>query len=126
MRWLTRRMVEAMHQESLERFGGSPGIRDEALLESALARPQSIFAYEPDSDLFRLAAAYSAGIVKNHPFIDGNKRSGILAANAFLRLNGVAFSPDEPVIVTMVAGLAAGEVSEEAVSEWLSAASKAR
>lgn len=126
MRWVTRRMVEAMHQESLERFGGSPGIRDEALLESALARPQNIFAYEPEADLFRLAAAYCAGIVKNHPFIDGNKRSGILAANAFLRLNGIAFSPDEPLIVTMVAGLAAGEVSEEAVCEWLKAASKAR
>jgi death-on-curing protein len=67
MRWLSRRVVEAMHQESLERFGGSPGLRDEGLLESALARPQNIHAYEPEAAIFRLAAAYCAGIVKNHP-----------------------------------------------------------
>lgn len=118
-------MVEAMHQESLERFGGSPGIRDAGLLDSALARPQNILAYQPEADVFRLAAAYCAGIVKNHPFIDGNKRCGILAANAFLHLYGIRFSPEEPMIVTMVTGLAAGEVTEEAIAEWMRKSSAA-
>lgn len=121
MRWLQMRMVEAMHAESIERFGGSPGTRDQGLLESALARPENIHAYEPEADVFRLAAAYCAGIVKNHPFVDGNKRTGVLAANAFLHLNGVEFSPEEPTVVTMIIGLASGEIGEGAIAEWLRA-----
>jgi death on curing protein len=121
MRWLQLHMVEAMHAESIERFGGSPGTRDPGLLESALARPVNIHAYEPEADIFRLAAAYCAGIVKNHPFVDGNKRTGILAANAFLHLNGFVFSPDEATVVTMIVGLAAGDIGEDTVAEWLRA-----
>lgn len=119
MIWLTRDMVEAFHRESLARFGGADGIRDPGLLESALSRPQNIHAYEPDADLYRLAAAYCAGIVKNHPFIDGNKRTGVLSAVAFLGLNGIALDFDEAMIVTMVIGLAAGEVSDDQLASWL-------
>ena len=123
MIWLTRNMVEAFHRESLSRFGGADGLRDEGLLLSALARAENIYAYEPEADLFRLAAAYCAGVVKNHPFIDGNKRTGILSAVVFLGLNGIEANFDEAMIVTMVYGLAAGEISEDALSAWLRASS---
>ncbi|MFT3986583.1 type II toxin-antitoxin system death-on-curing family toxin [Aestuariivirga sp.] len=119
MIWLTTAMVEAFHRESLVRFGGADGLRDEGLLLSALARPENIFAYEPDADIFRLAAAYCAGVVKNHPFIDGNKRTGTLCAVVFLGLNDVAVEFDEAMIVTMIYGLAAGEISEDALAAWL-------
>jgi len=119
MKWLTRDMVEAFHRESLARFGGADGLRDEGLLESALARPENIQAYEPEADLFRLAVAYCAGIVRNHPFIDGNKRTGILSASVFLALNGIDVEFEEASIVAMVVGLAAGEVDEETFADWL-------
>ncbi len=119
MIWLTRNMVEAFHRESLSRFGGADGLRDEGLLLSALARAENIHAYEPEADLFQLAAAYCTGVVKNHPFIDGNKRTGILSAIVFLDLNGVEPKFDEAMIVTMVYGLAAGEVTETAFASWL-------
>lgn len=118
VRWLTRRMVEAFHQESLARFGGASGVRDEGLLESALARPQNREAYEDDATLFVLAADYCAGIVRNHPFIDGNKRAGLLSARVFLALNGYKFEPDEAVTVEMIRGLAAGEVEQNAIARW--------
>jgi death on curing protein len=119
MIWLTRDMVEVFHRESLARFGGTDGLRDEGLLLSALARPENIHAYEPEADIFRLAAAYCAGIVKNHPFIDGNKRTGVLAAVTFLALNDVTVDFEEAMIVTMIIGLAAGEVSEDKLAQWL-------
>ena len=119
MKRLARNMVEAFHRESLARFGGADGTRDEGLLLSALARAENIHAYDETADIFRLAAAYCAGIVKNHPFIDGNKRTGILSAIAFLGLNNMQVNVDEPLIVTMVIGLAAGEVSEEELANWL-------
>jgi death on curing protein len=119
MIWLTTAMVETFHRESLVMFGGGDGLRDAGLLASALARPQNVFAYEPEADVFRLAASYCHGIVKNHPFVDGNKRTGTLAAIAFLALNGVEVVFDEPDIVVMVIGLASSEVSEEQMADWL-------
>ncbi len=119
MIWLTNAMVETFHRESLVMFGGGDGLRDAGLLASALARPQNVFAYEPEADVFRLAASYCHGIVKNHPFVDGNKRTGTLAAIAFLALNGVEVVFDEPDIVVMVIGLASSEVSEEHMADWL-------
>ena len=119
MIWLEKEMVDTFHRESLVLFGGSDGLRDEGLLLSVLARPQNIFAYEPDADLFRLAASYCHGIVKNHPFIDGNKRTGTLAAVAFLALSDIQLSFDEPEIVVMIVGLAASEVSEVDLADWL-------
>ena len=119
MIWLTRDMVEAFHRESLARFGGADGIRDEGLLLSALARAENIHGYEPESDVFRLAAAYCTGLVKNHPFIDGNKRTGILSAIVFLNLNDVNVGFDEAMVVTMVYGLAASEITESQFADWL-------
>lgn len=119
MIWLTRDMVEAFHRESLARFGGADGIRDEGLLLSALARAENIHGYEPESDVFRLAAAYCTGLVKNHPFIDGNKRTGILSAIVFLNLNDVNVDFDEAMVVTMVYGLAASEITESQFADWL-------
>ena len=112
-------MVEAFHGESLSRFGGDDGLRDAGLLASALARAENIHAYQPEADLFVLAAAYGVGIVKNHPFIDGNKRTGVLAAVVFLALNDVQLKFDEAEIVVMVIGLAAGEITEEQIADWL-------
>jgi death on curing protein len=86
---------------------------------SALARPENIHVYELDADIFRLAAAYCTGIVKNHPFIDGNKRTGILCAVVFLGINGVELAFDEATIVAMIYGLAASEVTELQLADWL-------
>ncbi len=119
MIWLKREMVDTFHRESLVLFGGGDGLRDEGLLLSALARPQNIYACEPDADLFRLAASYCHGIVKNHPFIDGNKRTGTLAAVAFLALNDVQLVFEEPEIVVMIVGLASSEVNEVDLADWL-------
>ncbi len=112
-------MVDAFHRESLALFGGGDGLRDEGLLLSALARPQNLHACEPEADVFRLAASYCHGIVKNHPFVDGNKRTGTLAAVAFLALNNVEMIFEEPEIVVMVIGLASSEVSEDEFADWL-------
>lgn len=119
MNWLTRDMVEAFHRESIARFGGADGIRDEGLLLSVLARPENILIYETDANIFRLAAAYCHGVVKNHPFLDGNKRTGTLCAVVFLGINRVEVEFDEPQIVTMILGLAASEVSENQLAQWL-------
>ncbi len=112
-------MVEAFHRESIARFGGADGIRDEGLLLSVLARPENILIYETDANIFRLAAAYCHGVVKNHPFLDGNKRTGTLCAVVFLGINRVEVEFDEPQIVTMILGLAASEVSENQLAQWL-------
>jgi death on curing protein len=125
MNWLTIDMVEGFHRESLAHFGGSDGLRDRGLLESALARPENILAYEPDADVFRLAAAYGHGLVKNHPFIDGNKRTGTLAAVVFLGINGVEVEFDEAEIAVMIIGLAASEYSENDLADWLRKNAKA-
>jgi death on curing protein len=117
-RWLTLAIVEALHRESIVGFGGSDGTRDQGLLESALARPQHRAAYEEAVPVFALAADYCLGIVKNHPFLDGNKRSGILAAAVFLSLNGYDFRPPETSIVQMIVGLAAGEVGADSLAGW--------
>lgn len=118
IRWLTRRMVEAFHTESLARFGGATGIRDEGLLESALARPRNRAAHDDNVEIFALAAEYCLGIVRNHPFVDGNKRAGLVSAHVFLALNGWRFVPAEAMMVEMIEGLAAGRIDEEALARW--------
>ena len=107
-------------------FGGSPGVRDVGLLQSALDRPRNLYAYGDDPSLFEMAAAYCAGIVKNHPFVDGNKRSGLLAARAFLFMNGYLLEADEADEVITIVGLAAGEVEEAALAAWIEANSDAK
>lgn len=116
--WVTEEDCLSFHDKLLARFGGASGVRDKGLLLSALARPQHVFAYETPS-LFDLAAAYAHGIVKNHPFIDGNKRSGFLAATLFLEANGIRFNGDERDAVIQTLALAAGEATLQDFSAWL-------
>ena len=119
VRWLTPRMVEAFHAETLRRHGGGSGVRDAKLLESALARPRNRAVYDSDASLFDLAAEYCAGIVGNHPFVDGNKRTGLLAAVVFLSFNGYRLEADEADIVITIEGLAAGRVDRDELAKWL-------
>jgi len=123
-RWLTPAVVRALHAEAVGQFGGSPGLRDEGLLESALARPRQILAYGNDPDLFALAAAYAAGILRNHPFVDGNKRAGVLAVAVFLHLNGWRFDPEEADEVRRIHAAAAGDIDEPALAAWIKANSR--
>ena len=116
--WLTVAMVRAIHAEQLAIFGGGSGLRDEGLLESALERPHNLFAYGEQPSLFDLAAAYTLGIIRNHPFVDGNKRTGLLAGVAFLDLNGYDFTPEETDVVNVIMAAAAGEADETLVAEW--------
>lgn len=102
----------------LQRFGGLDGVRDEGLLESALNRPRHLFAYGSPS-LPELAAAYAAGIVQNHPFIDGNKRTGFMAAALFLEVNGLSFQAPEIEVVERTLALAAGAIEEAEYAAWL-------
>lgn len=118
-KWLTPAIVRAIHDEAIYEFGGSAGIRDIGLLESALDRPRNRLAYQPKSTLFELAASLCVGVTKNHPFIDGNKRTALLATRAFLFLNGYAFEPsEEDEVLTMVA-VADGTLAEVELATWL-------
>jgi death on curing protein len=117
-RWLLNGVVLALHDEQLAEHGGPPGVRDAGLLSSALARPQNQVAYGKPS-VFDLAAAYAFGIIRNHPFVDGNKRTGFLAAYVFLDLNGWELMAHEDETVAAVLALAAGEMQEDGFSEWL-------
>jgi death on curing protein len=116
--WLTLPIVLAIHEEQLAIYGGSAGLRDSSLLESALARPQNKWSYEA-AELPELAAAYSYGIARNHPFVDGNKRTALLAMYTFLGINGIDFIVPEADAAAMMLGLAAGEVSEQSLARWI-------
>jgi death-on-curing protein len=117
-RWITRDIAMAAHTQSLSDHGGSPGVRDESLLESALARPQNLSACgEPT--VYSLAAALAYGLPKNHPFIDGNKRTAFLCGYTFLGLNGAELDADEAEAAAIMVDLAAGEVTEEEFAHWL-------
>lgn len=117
-KWLTPEMIRAMHAQSLAGFGGAGGLRDEALLESAIAKPRNLWSYGGEASIFDLAAAYCFGIIRNHPFVDGNKRTGLLAANAFLHLNGYAFRPIEAETVNIIMAVADGSADEVLLSRW--------
>jgi len=117
--WLDRPIVEALHADQILEHGGSLGIRDEGLLESALARPQQRWHYESGSDLATLAAAYAFGIAKNHPFVDGNKRAALVAAYTFLAINDCELEAPEPEAVNAILGTADGSLSEEALASWI-------
>ncbi len=121
--WVFREVVLMLHEQSLAQFGGSAGVRDEGLLDSALGRPLHRFAYGKPT-LFDLAASYAFGLVKNHPFIDGNKRTGFIVAVTFLELNGLRFGASEVDATVRTLALAAGQMSETAYSAWLKANSK--
>lgn len=112
-------MLEAIHDAQLREHGGAPGIRDEGLLESALARPRQKFAYARQPDLAALAAAYAFGVAKNHGFVDGNKRTAFMAAYVFLGLNGHDLEAPEPDVVRTMEGVAAGRVTEARLADWI-------
>ncbi len=118
IKWLTRQAVEVMHDEQLREHGGLGGLKDENALEAALARPLNKAAYSTP-DIFELAAAYLYGIVRNHPFSDGNKRTGFLAAFTFLILNGFLIEASQADIIAFVLAVAAGEIDEEGATRFL-------
>ena len=116
--WLSRIVVDAIHHDQLREHGGLPGIRDENALESALARPQQKWHYEKP-DLATLAAAYGFGLVRNHPYRDGNKRIGFLAVVTFLGVNGRNLRATDAEVVSEILTLAEGHVSEDELAEWI-------
>jgi len=117
-RWLTPAVIEDIHAEQLAIFGGPEGIRDRGLLESAVDRPLNKWAYE-GAGMAELAAAYAFGIARNHPFIDGNKRTAFAALMVFLRLNGVRFAPPPAEATAIMLDLAAGTVGEDGLARWI-------
>jgi len=118
--WLEERTVRLFHKRQLAEHGGMTGIRDDNMLMSALAKPQQLWCYgSPPPDLCQLAAAYAYGLAKNHPFLDGNKRTAAIACETFLILNGRSFLVGEEEKYPMYLALAAGELSEEDFTIWL-------
>jgi len=118
-RWLTFSVVRAIHADQISKHGGSGGLRDRGLLESALERPRNRLRYQPDSDLAQLAASYGFGIARNHPFVDGNKRVAFQAMFVFLGLNGLRIESPEEAVVALVLSLASGETDELRLASWL-------
>jgi death-on-curing protein len=125
-RWVSRLVVDAIQADMLLTHGGMPGLRDENALGSALARSQQRFAYEPDTDLATLAAAYGFGLVRNHPYNDGNKRVGFVVMATFLGLNGCEFIATESDVVTTVVALASGNIDEKTLADWIRAKTRKR
>jgi len=116
--WVLRETVLALQERLLAEFGGLSGLRDEELLDSALARPQQLFAYGKPS-VFEMAASYAFGLVRNHPFLDGNKRIGFTTAIVFLELNGSRFAASEADATIKTLALAARELDEAGYAKWL-------
>lgn len=118
--WLLEETVIAIHQRQVSEHGGSEGLRDEGLLAAALARPQNVLAYaQPPPDLAALAAAYAYGIARNHPFVDGNKRTALVAARTFLLLNGVNLAANQDEKYLTFLQLAQGALTEEQLADWI-------
>jgi len=119
--WISERDALALHNRLLALGGGAEGVRDAGLLESALARPKQLLAYGEGADVIDMAVAYLGGIVRNHPFVDGNKRTGFVVGVLFLELNGNRFKASEEDATQAVLGLAAGNMDEAAFGAWLRA-----
>ena len=117
--WIEERDVVAIHDRLLALHGGAAGLHDRGLLESALARPRQHHAYAHTSDIIEMAALYTAGIVRNHPFVDGNKRTGFVIGVLFLELHGFDFKASEADATQAVMALAAGKLDEVAYTAWL-------
>jgi death-on-curing protein len=119
--WIEERDVLAIHDRLLALHGGAPGLRERGLLDSALARPRQHRAYARAADIIEMAALYTAGIVRNHPFVDGNKRTGFVVGVLFLELHGFDFTASEEDATQAVLALAAGELDEATYAAWLRA-----
>ena len=117
--WITPTMVQVIHNDQVATHGGAYGLRDEGLLASALARARHRYGYEEGVDIYRLAADYGYGIARNHPFIDGNKRTAFQVMYVFLKVNGSDLDAPEPEVVLVMQSLAAGEISEDELAQWL-------
>ncbi len=124
--WIEEREVLAIHDRLLAVHGGAQGLRDEGLLQSALARPRQHLAYAKTVDIVELSSLYTAGIVRNHPFADGNKRVGFVIGVLFLELNGLNFTATEEDATQAILGLSAGKIEELAYTSWLKANVRAR
>ena len=124
--WLSRVAVDAIHTDQIREHGGLPGLRDENVLESALARARQKWHYADNADLATLAAAYGFGLVKNHPYRDGNKRIGFLAIATFLGINGWELQATDAEVVAEIVTLADGRVSEAQFADWIRAHSAKR
>jgi death on curing protein len=120
-KWIHKQALLLLHEESLAIFGGPRGLRDEGLLDSALARPANLLAYQPKTTPDELAAAYAYGLAKNHPFADGNKRAAFLAIGLFLAINGYELTADQVDAVETILALAAGELDEASLAKWIGA-----
>ncbi|MDB9311433.1 type II toxin-antitoxin system death-on-curing family toxin [Aphanizomenon sp. CS-733/32] len=117
--WLTEEMALAIHEGLIYEYGGLSGIRDYPLLEASLARPRHRFYYQTHVSIWELAAAYGFALCKNHPFVDGNKRTAFMTMYVFLRLNGYDFNAPEPEIILVLESLASGEIDENTLQVWL-------
>jgi death on curing protein len=118
-RRLTSGEIRLLHAESLRLFGGSTGLRDEGLLESAAARAKNLLSFGDNPDIFDLAAEYGYGPARNHAFVDGNKRVAVLAMRTFLFMNGFRFNPEQATMVKGIEALAAGELDRNELADWL-------
>ncbi len=116
--WVLEDIVLAIHTMLLSEHGGGSGIRDEGLLKSALARPKQKFSYNSDTSIFELAAAYSFGIARNHPFVDGNKRAAFTIGTLFLELNDYKLTASEANAAITFENLASGEIDENKLEQW--------
>ncbi len=117
--WISKKALLLLHEESLSAFGGARGLRDEGLLDSALARPRNAFAYHAASSVAELAAVYGYGIAKNHAFVDGNKRAAFLSVGLFLAINGYRLKADRVDAIQIMLAVAAGELDERGLSVWI-------
>ncbi|MCF6300301.1 MAG: type II toxin-antitoxin system death-on-curing family toxin [Proteobacteria bacterium] len=117
-KWLLQSIIEAIHDAQIAEHGGLSGIRDKGLLSSALARPKNLYEYE-QANLYELAASYAFALARNHPFVDGNKRTAFLAAYIFLSINGIIFTAPETETTAIIIALAANEIDEDQLAKWL-------
>lgn len=118
-RWISRLVADSIHYDIIKTHGGMAGLRDENLLESALSRPLNRQAYEPSSDLADLAASYGYGIARDHPYHDGNKRVAFMVMATFTEFNRFELDAPEPDVVAVMMGVAAGEVNEPSLAQWV-------
>ena len=118
--WISEELVIAVHARQITEHGGSAGIRDKSLLQSALARPQQLYAYgDPSPDLAALAASLAYGIAKNHPFVDGNKRTAAVLCELFIMVNGMSLEASDQEMLSVFLALAGGSLNEDELADWL-------